>query len=220
MGNFGFVCLRIRFVSICLIALLGLAPSAECSVAATVDVTIEFFDTSYNPLPDIVGPDGVPDIMVGSDFIFRCMVDGPPEGLEAGWVDVEVTDGSGGFAINGTTLNSVFDIYRTGTASTNSVPQFDDYGGAIFDGGFAADGDDWWFEAECTAGPTVGVMEFYTAQGQHPLLGGWFTVTGGSDLDQPGDVSWGCGYVNVIPEPASISLLSIAALGLLKRRKR
>jgi len=96
-----------------------------------------------------------------------------------------------------------------------SLSLFDDYGGETSQGGYCGGYADWWFEAECTANSTPGTtMVFTPGQGKD-----CFQICNGRELDQTGDVFWGIGSLNVVPEPVPISLFALSGLAFLRRRR-
>ena len=119
-----------------------------------------------------------------------------------------------GFDVISSSVNTSYLIFGVDGSYEPTPPLFNDYGGATPTSGYCADGD-LWFEALCTANSTAGTtMTFAPVQGKNS-----FQIFGGRKLDQPGDVFWSPGFLDVVPEPVSISLFALSGLVFLRRRK-
>jgi len=161
------------------------------------------------------GQEPITEIGPGESFKVGLIVEGPVEGLVSGYADVTVSGNDGGFSVDSSTVNLNYLQFNLDGSYNPSLSLFDDYGGETSQGGYCGGYADWWFEAECTANSTPGTtMVFTPGQGKD-----CFQICNGRELDQTGDVFWGIGSLNVVPEPVPISLFALSGLAFLRRRR-
>ena len=202
---------RLLLCGVAFLAVVGMVNGM--AKGAVITVSLQFTDTVGNPITSV-------DPSVDPNFILIAMAEcTDSRGINGGTVDVTVAPD---FVTFGSiTVSTNLPLFQSGLTQ-NTPAQLDNVGGAVmmvmppadpYPFGYATAEEMFRVTGLVDVNaPNGTVMHFTTAVGSPG-----FAITGAGSIS---DVDWGDGDLNVIPEPASLGLLTVGWIVALRRRKR